>query len=54
MIYLLCASYNTFYYNASNTKKEKSIMKELEKIYNPKRVEDKIYSMWLDEKYFCC
>ena len=27
-------------------------MKELEKIYNPKRVEDKIYSMWLDEKYF--
>ena len=27
-------------------------MKELEKIYNPKRVEDKIYSMWLENKYF--
>ena len=27
-------------------------MKELEKIYNPKEVEDKIYSMWLENKYF--
>ncbi len=27
-------------------------MKELEKIYNPKRVEDKIYGMWLENKYF--
>ena len=27
-------------------------MKELEKIYNPKRVEDKIYGMWMEEKYF--
>ncbi len=27
-------------------------MKELEKVYNPKRVEDKIYQMWLDKKYF--
>ena len=27
-------------------------MKELQKIYNPKEVEDKIYSMWLENKYF--
>ena len=27
-------------------------MKELEKIYNPKRVEDKTYRMWLENKYF--
>ncbi|MBR5520544.1 MAG: valine--tRNA ligase [Oscillospiraceae bacterium] len=27
-------------------------MKELEKIYNPKRVEDKTYAMWLENKYF--
>ena len=27
-------------------------MKELEKIYNPKEVEDKIYQMWLEKKYF--
>ena len=27
-------------------------MKELEKIYNPSEVEDKIYSNWLDKKYF--
>ncbi len=27
-------------------------MKELEKIYNPKEVEDKIYQMWLENKYF--
>ncbi|MEG2929563.1 MAG: valine--tRNA ligase [Oscillospiraceae bacterium] len=27
-------------------------MKELEKIYDPKQVEDKIYQSWLDGKYF--
>ena len=27
-------------------------MKELEKIYNPKRVEDKTYRMWMENKYF--
>ncbi len=27
-------------------------MKELEKVYNPQRVEDRIYQMWLDRKYF--
>lgn len=27
-------------------------MKELEKIYDPKQVEDKIYKSWLDGKYF--
>ncbi len=27
-------------------------MKELEKVYNPGEVEDKIYQMWLDKKYF--
>ncbi|NLB29168.1 MAG: valine--tRNA ligase [Clostridiales bacterium] len=27
-------------------------MKELEKVYNPKKVEDKIYKMWIDGGYF--
>ncbi|MBE6887659.1 MAG: valine--tRNA ligase [Ruminococcaceae bacterium] len=27
-------------------------MKELEKIYDPKKVEDKVYKNWLDNKYF--
>ena len=27
-------------------------MKEIEKIYNPKDVEDRIYSNWVDKKYF--
>ncbi|MDD6187426.1 MAG: valine--tRNA ligase [Oscillospiraceae bacterium] len=27
-------------------------MKELEKVYNPKLVEDKIYQRWLEKKYF--
>ena len=27
-------------------------MKELEKIYNPKQVEDRIYQEWMEKKYF--
>ena len=27
-------------------------MKELEKIYDPKQVEDKVYKNWLENKYF--
>ena len=26
--------------------------KELEKVYNPKEVEDRIYANWVDKKYF--
>ena len=26
--------------------------KELEKNYNPKEIEDKLYQKWLDKKYF--
>ena len=27
-------------------------MKELEKIYNPADIEDRLYQKWLDGKYF--
>ena len=28
------------------------LIKELEKLYDPKNVEDRIYKSWLDGKYF--
>lgn len=35
-----------------NYKNGEKIMKEFEKNYNPKEIEDRLYSKWQEKKYF--
>ena len=37
---------------AETEQKEEKMKKELEKVYDPKQVEDKTYRFWVEKRYF--
>ena len=39
-------------YMAETEQKEEKMKKELEKVYDPKQVEDKTYRFWVAKRYF--